>query len=284
MNLSKRLSEELFWMDRNKQGLYEEGYLLTKEQLLKETDFTEKDLLLFGKENLLDGAYSGDDTYTVEKLSSLSEVKTKLTWADFKYTESYAASELCQEYPDYVDEKYRIGMVVYNATGTTAEYLPNSCDKNDTVFRYCSVLGLDPEKDIEYHYSEEELAIIAISYFLYNNELTEELYNEILDAYHLLEDNIAQLLQFTSPRGKTITFDTFEDETKEYGTYWVDMCPTCHNKYRNILKNRFDDGGSGKASCSVKGCSNTNASYYVDFNKDEVKIIGEKSEAEKMVS
>lgn len=77
---------------------------------------------------------------------------------------------------------------------------------------------------------------------------------------------------FTSKNGTKIEFDTFEDETEEYGTYWVDMCPKCYKKYKGALENRASDNGSGVASCSVVGCKNTNASIYVDFRKDEVNF------------
>lgn len=74
---------------------------------------------------------------------------------------------------------------------------------------------------------------------------------------------------YTSKKGRQIVFDDFEDSTEEYGTYWGNMCPHCHNKFKGILGNRASDGGSGEATCSVKGCEN-NAGYYVDFNVDEV--------------
>lgn len=74
---------------------------------------------------------------------------------------------------------------------------------------------------------------------------------------------------YTSRRGKQITFDDFEDNTEEYGTYWVEMCPHCHNKYKNIIKGKVSDGAMG--TCSVAGCYNE-ANYYVDFNTTEVQI------------
>lgn len=74
---------------------------------------------------------------------------------------------------------------------------------------------------------------------------------------------------YTSKRGKQIVFDDFEDNTEEYNSYWVEMCPHCHNKHRGILGNRADDGGTACGTCSVKGCEN-DADYYVDFNMNEV--------------
>ena len=75
---------------------------------------------------------------------------------------------------------------------------------------------------------------------------------------------------YTSKHGKQIIFDDYVDNTFEYNSYWVGMCPHCHNKYKNILGNRIDNCGSG--CCSVKGCDNE-ASYYVDLDMNEVEFI-----------
>ena len=29
-----------------------------------------------------------------------------------------------------------------------------------------------------------------------------------------------------------IVFDDYVDNTVEYNSYWVEMCPHCHNKYK----------------------------------------------------
>ena len=84
---------------------------------------------------------------------------------------------------------------------------------------------------------------------------------------------MANLLRYISPRGKEITFDAWEDEREEYGTIWVDMCPSCHNKYRGILGNRASESPSAEAACYVKGCSNAVGGWYVDFKVDEVEFI-----------
>jgi hypothetical protein len=76
---------------------------------------------------------------------------------------------------------------------------------------------------------------------------------------------------YTSPRGKQIIFDDFADNTAEHQSYWVEMCPHCHNKYRGILGNRADDGGTACGTCSVEGCENE-ADYYVDFDEKEVSF------------
>lgn len=77
---------------------------------------------------------------------------------------------------------------------------------------------------------------------------------------------------YTSKRGKQIVFDDYADDTEEYKSYWVEMCPHCHNKYKGILGNRADDGGTACGTCSVKGCNNE-ANYYVDFGINEVAFV-----------
>lgn len=87
-------------------------------------------------------------------------------------------------------------------------------------------------------------------------------------------------LKYTSKRGKTIIFDSFEENENWreecLSPYWVGICPHCHNKYKGILGYRVGDGGSGEGSCGVLGCENTNACYYVDFEEDDVKIVEER--------
>ena len=82
---------------------------------------------------------------------------------------------------------------------------------------------------------------------------------------------MSTIMKFTSPRGKIIEFDDFVDNTEEYDSYWVEMCPHCHNKYKNILGQRAGDGAMG--TCSVNGCMNE-ANYYVDFDMKEVSFVG----------
>ena len=79
------------------------------------------------------------------------------------------------------------------------------------------------------------------------------------------------IMVYTSKRGKQIVFDDYVDNTVEYDSYWAEMCPHCHNKYKGILGDRVDDGGSACGTCSVMGCENE-ADYYVDFSKDEVRF------------
>ncbi len=71
---------------------------------------------------------------------------------------------------------------------------------------------------------------------------------------------------------KEIVFDDYVDNTTEYDSYWVEMCSNCRNKYKDVLGNRVDDGGTACGTCSVKGCENE-ANYYVDFDMNEVESI-----------
>lgn len=75
---------------------------------------------------------------------------------------------------------------------------------------------------------------------------------------------------YASKKGKKIIFDDYSDNAED-DSYWVEMCKHCHNKYRGILGNRADDGGTAPGICSVKGCENE-AHYYVDFSNNEVII------------
>ena len=73
----------------------------------------------------------------------------------------------------------------------------------------------------------------------------------------------------TSENGKRIAFDDYTDNTKEYFTYWSEMCSHCLNKNKDILENKYHYGAMG--TCSVQGCENE-ADYYVDFNMTEVSF------------
>lgn len=69
---------------------------------------------------------------------------------------------------------------------------------------------------------------------------------------------------------KQIRFDDYEYNTKEYQSYWAEICPECQKKYKDILGTRASLGAAG--TCSVKGCWNE-ADYYVDFKEEEVDFV-----------
>lgn len=84
-------------------------------------------------------------------------------------------------------------------------------------------------------------------------------------------------LVYTSPRGKTITFTKYTDNRKnDVQGYTSYMCPSCHNKYRNILGERAW-ADRGLDSCCVRGCENEmeEYGYVVDFRENEVAIVSE---------
>ena len=86
----------------------------------------------------------------------------------------------------------------------------------------------------------------------------------------------------TSENGKRIVFDDYQDNVKEYNSYWVEMCPHCLDKYKDILEDKYSDGAGG--TCSVQGCENE-ADYYVDFALTEVNFVnGEVVETYKVVA
>lgn len=76
---------------------------------------------------------------------------------------------------------------------------------------------------------------------------------------------------YTPKTGKKIVFDCYEDNTKDYHSYWAKMCPHCYRKYRGILGQRADEGGTAGGTCYVKGCTNQ-ADYYIDFSENEVQF------------
>jgi hypothetical protein len=78
---------------------------------------------------------------------------------------------------------------------------------------------------------------------------------------------------FTSPRGKQVAFDDYEKEENDgVVTYWSQVCPTCHSKYRGIIGKLCSSGGSGEAVCGVVGCENANSAYYVDMSEKSVSF------------
>ena len=72
---------------------------------------------------------------------------------------------------------------------------------------------------------------------------------------------------------KTVIFDDFVDDTKDYRQYWVGICPCCKNKFGSLLNDRIDENAAD-GLCSVEGCENE-AEYCVDFDMEEVEIVEE---------
>ena len=76
-----------------------------------------------------------------------------------------------------------------------------------------------------------------------------------------------KIMNYETNNGKKIRFDDFQDNTKEYNSFWVEMCPSCLEKYKDMISSKTSTGAMG--TCSVEGCNNE-ADYYVDFNENEV--------------
>ena len=54
---------------------------------------------------------------------------------------------------------------------------------------------------------------------------------------------------FVYKDGKSIVFDDYTIEVEHTGYCWVEMCPKCYEKYKDILGNRADDGGCACGTC-----------------------------------
>ena len=83
-------------------------------------------------------------------------------------------------------------------------------------------------------------------------------------------DKSPKKMIFMAPNGANIMFDTWEDATDDFGTYWVYMCSKCHKKYQSVLGKHLVRGGSRSAGCCVCGCDNTDSDWYADFKNEEV--------------
>ena len=188
------LLEPLYWVDRNEEGLYESGYLLNRALLEEDyKHFTDEDYALMDKGESVEGAFWGDDTFTVSRVFTYEEVFNKLTWQGFELTESYAASGCGDEleYPDFVDKKYRYGeMFVYELTGYTCKETLGG-DYNPVFDLYSEVFALKPE-DLEYQPTTEELITYEIGQIVHdeNQELTLYDYCKILHNHRVFDSKI----------------------------------------------------------------------------------------------
>lgn len=117
--------------------------------------------------------------------------------------------------------------------------------------------------------SEEDFDWESVTDFTQEAEIVEEAEEDEAEPY-ANEDEPQKVMVYTSPRGKTIVFDDWEDETEEYGIFWAEMCPRCRNKFRGILGKRISDDGA-VGTCYVQGCWNE-ATYYAEFNKNEISF------------
>ena len=189
--------ERLFWMNRNIQGLEEVGYLMTLDQLKSELGnekigYNENLVETFLSGNTfeeMEGSFWGNDTYTIREVRE-EEVRALMTWNGYDHEESHASGSLDEEYPEFVHPDLICGRYIYNFTGVTYEVLPVSGEQNPTIQKYMEKFGLT-EKDLSAEVTDLDLAKGEISEYVaeqgdrYDEGLTPETYNGILDKYHL---------------------------------------------------------------------------------------------------
>lgn len=173
------LPDVVYWMDRNKQGLYEEGVLYSLEDLkdpdvLKACgDMTIEELTkTLDDGEQVDGYFWGDDSFSLRRVNTYREVYDLLTWAGYDACSTYAASELDAEYPSFVDPKYQLSSKVYEISCGTSFYLAND-DYSIMCDKYAGLFGLKGE-DLEYTPTKNETVGFYIQNELFpSNELNE---------------------------------------------------------------------------------------------------------------
>ena len=92
-------------------------------------------------------------------------------------------------------------------------------------------------------------------------------------------DKIMKILKY-----KGIVFDDWAEDQEEGKIvgYWAEICQECVEKYKDLISDDIDDGGTARGCCSIKGCSNTGEDedrmhYYIDFKIEFVTFeeVGE---------
>ena len=207
------LKEKLYWMQLNDQGVDEIGYLMTKDQLLKELpDVYEasvfgdtslrqprqtnaEDVERYIKEDMeayhqdvrgFEGEYSPNCTFFVQEVTDAAELIELITWKDYDPCEGYTAVEMNEEYPDYVPKELRLSACVYgNEPGWTSENLPRSGAINPTIEKYAKELDLGLVSGLRKDYTDVEKAAIDISKTLHYGDLTREEFGAICDFYNV---------------------------------------------------------------------------------------------------
>ena len=173
-----KLKEELFWMDRNKKGLYEYGYVLDKDDLLTEfpinqnnNSFDTENFLKDVKESpktVYEGAYDSDDTFTIQKIE----------YASGNFDESLT-------YPDYVDNAFRYGeRVCFNPYCARTETELERHETFYTLDSYRQHFGLY-NSDLMYSPSPTEIATYRIYWAMKEETLTSGYYKSILKELDL---------------------------------------------------------------------------------------------------
>ena len=202
---------DLYWMNRDQQGLYESGYLLTAEQLRAEVQGGAWEYLTEHPTEEYVGKYRDDDTFIVKKVRSAEEIRELMTWKNFDPQESCASGEFDEGWPIFVDKRYRLDRYIYEFTGYTYMTLPSG-DENPTVKEWMERLGLT-EEDLYYVPTEEEIIGKDLQDVIrHEGELTPKKYAEKLKERNKEVPNFVEyLVEFT----QTISVIGVENQADE---------------------------------------------------------------------
>lgn len=74
---------------------------------------------------------------------------------------------------------------------------------------------------------------------------------------------------YTSPRGKELVFNEWDDANYEYT---VELCRHCHNKYKGLLKRFMHWKDATGYSCAICGDAHGWAEWMVDIDKKYVRF------------
>ena len=205
-----KLKETLYWMQLNDEGIDEVGYLMTKDQLLKELpDVYEapafgdtylrqprqtnaEDIERFIKEDMetyhqdirgFEGEYSPNCTFFVQEVTDTAKLIELITWKNYDPCKGCTAVEMNEEYPDYVPKELQLSACVYGCEpGWTSEVLPRSSIINFTIKKYAKELDL---VNLRKEYTDVEKAAMEISKSLHCGDLTREEFEAICDSYNV---------------------------------------------------------------------------------------------------
>ena len=204
------LKETLYWMQLNDEGIDEVGYLMTKDQLLKELpDVYEapvfgdtylrqprqtnaEDIERYIKEDMetyhqdirgFEGEYSPNCTFFVQEVTDETKLIELITWKNYDPCKGCTAVEMNEEYPDYVPKELQLSACVYGCEpGWTSEVLPKSSIINFTIKKYAKELDL---VSLRKEYTDVEKAAMEISKTLHCGDLTREEFEAICDSYNV---------------------------------------------------------------------------------------------------
>ena len=208
-----------FWLNRNNQGLEEIGYPLTEAQLRKLVKdmpgcfASNISVLLDEKSNIeVEGGVCGNDTFSVVEVDSMDALKDLITWKDFDPQESHASGEFDEEYPEFVDNKYRLSRYIYQFTGYTDVNLPYSDEENPTYKFLMSEFNLT-EEDMYYKATNEEKAAKEIADCIKEcGTIHMNGYVSILLSYGLVKAVGVQAYPYASQHGVIRVPENLNDE------------------------------------------------------------------------